>query len=620
MRLISRHRILLMALGFVVGERFVSAQSQQSGLVFTARTSVIEIPVRVSDNNGTPVTGLQAENFSVRVDGAPREVVATRFVSLGAGPRLLAEADSSVVPRNVISNRSIADAERAIVFVIDPDPRILPLFERVLNQMFSDLSARDLVAVVYPRRSDLSVDFTDDPARLRQSFSHLREASDRSDLRATSRALENALIALKPVPTPQRLVVWVSGGFSVPLLPAVHDAEGPVDGLALAKARGLSDEVYRLLDNGARHGIPIYAVDPAGLQDGRTTATELLRVVSLGTRGRAVVGRSDVVAASGKLLRDAEDYYVLGIRLPSGQAPRTPNSLSVEVSNRPDLNVEAPRGFVQPAEAPTDSPRSHLLTAIASGGVRTDIEIVLAATPLGPATSGRTAVVVTAEIRVPFLSSSADPPERLSLDYVATAIDSDARILDSTNRHIGLARGSAGRPLVVTDYLELRPGRAYVRLGVVNTANSAAGTVSLGIDVPRFNESIGAIGGLILGSRVDATVAWDARPEQLPFAPTPVRAAAPGERLMVYARLFGGGPDHAVLKLIGDEEVMRVSLPVTLITRDGAALREVQGQIQIPAVLDGRYTLELEWHDSAGGMLTKSVPLLIRETLAKAKG
>ena len=62
------------------------AQGNAQFPTFRAGIDVVLVDARVVDKDGRPVTGLTAEDFEVRVDGARRRIVALEFQSAGPAP------------------------------------------------------------------------------------------------------------------------------------------------------------------------------------------------------------------------------------------------------------------------------------------------------------------------------------------------------------------------------------------------------------------------------------------------------------------------------------------------------------------------------------------------------
>ncbi len=141
----------------------------QSQPTFRTGVELIRIDVTVLDKAGKPVTGLQPEDFTVTIDGAPRRVSFATFY----GPTPDAPPPASPAP-NVATNKHAAPG-RVVVFVVDLES-MTPGYERVLLQTASTLvdrlGPRDAVGLL-PIPGKV-VDITRDRARVREALKGLR--------------------------------------------------------------------------------------------------------------------------------------------------------------------------------------------------------------------------------------------------------------------------------------------------------------------------------------------------------------------------------------------------------------------------------------------------------------
>ena len=61
---------------------------------FEARTDIVLVDVTVVSSNGDPVTGLEASDFSLEVNGKPRSVHTLQFISSLGMPTVLVVASA----------------------------------------------------------------------------------------------------------------------------------------------------------------------------------------------------------------------------------------------------------------------------------------------------------------------------------------------------------------------------------------------------------------------------------------------------------------------------------------------------------------------------------------------
>ncbi|HVH57429.1 MAG TPA: hypothetical protein VM791_14305 [Vicinamibacterales bacterium] len=93
---------------------------------FRGRVDIIRLDVSVLDAVGRPVRDLGVDDFTVRIDGAPRRVVAARFFGPPEGP----VAAPSDAPVSVATNNSVSPG-RVLVIVADLES-ITPGYEKPL--------------------------------------------------------------------------------------------------------------------------------------------------------------------------------------------------------------------------------------------------------------------------------------------------------------------------------------------------------------------------------------------------------------------------------------------------------------------------------------------------------
>jgi VWFA-related protein len=137
---------------------------------FRSRVDVIRLDVSVLDAEGRPIRDLGVDDFTVRIDGAPRRVVAARFFGPPEGP----VAASSDAPVSVATNASVSPG-RVLVIVADLES-ITPGYEKPLFETaaaFVDrLGPADGVGLfVLPGRS---VEVTREHAKVRDAIGTLR--------------------------------------------------------------------------------------------------------------------------------------------------------------------------------------------------------------------------------------------------------------------------------------------------------------------------------------------------------------------------------------------------------------------------------------------------------------
>ena len=139
---------------------------------FRSGVELIEVDATVLDRDGNPIPDLQAADFAVTVDGAPRDVVQAQFISLRAPVGNTGSAGSPAVDAGYTSN---ADADPGRLIVILVDEGSIPFGEgrhvmQAAAEFVDSLSPGDRVSVVAIPQPGVYIDFTSDHERVRYAL------------------------------------------------------------------------------------------------------------------------------------------------------------------------------------------------------------------------------------------------------------------------------------------------------------------------------------------------------------------------------------------------------------------------------------------------------------------
>jgi len=145
---------------------------------FTSEVSLVTADVTVVDRDGRPVTGLSASDFTVKVDGSPREIVTAQFVDL---ERLEPPAGTRDEAPLVSNNLSVG-AGRMVAFLVDQGNLQLgsgKMVLRVAEQLLDRLTPADRVAVYAVPGPGIHVSFTNDFALVREALGRISGLASR---------------------------------------------------------------------------------------------------------------------------------------------------------------------------------------------------------------------------------------------------------------------------------------------------------------------------------------------------------------------------------------------------------------------------------------------------------
>ena len=169
-----------------------------SGLSLRTETTLVQVPVIVTDRQGHPVSGLKKEDFLVREDGKPQRIAVFEHIQHAAAPSIKLK-----VPEGVFTNR-VEQNGPARLTIIAIDAVGTGITEQqaarreILDFISKNVSVDQPVALVMLGQNKVKVlhDFTTDPRILIAAIRNI--VSGRSD--AASIAADDAIIQTNPNP------------------------------------------------------------------------------------------------------------------------------------------------------------------------------------------------------------------------------------------------------------------------------------------------------------------------------------------------------------------------------------------------------------------------------------
>ncbi len=428
---------------------------------------VVPVDVSIIDNDGRPVTGLAAKDFTVDVDGRTRRLVSTQWVSAvrdAAAPASLSTFSSNA-----------GGGGRLIMFVVDRG-NIGPGRGRqameAASRFLSRLSPSDRVGLIAFPGSGPSIDFTSNHAVIQSALPGLTgltdtfpssyrigtsEATaiaqgDRTALNvvvqrecasapsAEERDLcmrqivtdatgiysgvnertQTALTTLRAIverlsqTTTPKTIVYISEGLVL---------ERPGDGAWLGPAAARGQVTIYALQLEAFASDASTARQPATPGRDRSLAREGLDVLAGSTRGTVlpVVGSAD--NAFTRLALELSGYYLLGFEPESGDRDSKPHKIKVGVPGRPGVEIRARSQFsIDPPVNRTDD--EILKETLQAPMLASEIGLKLATYTLRDPVSDRLRILMAADI-----DRSSNPDGRLALAY--SLVDDTGRLIDS---------------------------------------------------------------------------------------------------------------------------------------------------------------------------------------------
>src|SRR3984893_2734622 len=316
---------------------------------------LVRIDAVVSDPRGRAVDNLRAEDFQIVEEGALRAVDSVRFV----------KADGSYAPGETIEPVQSSVDERAAAahggtrlfaifldeYHVAPGEGVERAREAVTRFVERDLGPRDLVVVVKPLDSLLSIRLTRDRGSVARAIATFegrkgqyepRNAFETNFIAGSPARIEAvrtqiATSALNALSThlgslgrARKTILFVSEGF----------APGP-------RRRG--DEALPTLETVIRTAnravVSIYPFNPSETMSGPPSAErETLRALADETDGRVIPEALDAAAGLTRIVNDASAYYVIAFRAAHSDADGKFHPVQVQIRQR-DAQFRSQRGY-----------------------------------------------------------------------------------------------------------------------------------------------------------------------------------------------------------------------------------------------------------------------------------
>ena len=360
------------------------------------RAEQVRVEVRVTDNDGNPVTNLESTDFEIRDDGKSQDILTFTFLNSNAGTTapLRTDAADAVKDQPIVT----ATSARPIVIVLDDlhtaatnTPRVTKAVREFLDIA---VSAADSIALVFTSGASRGgQDFTSDRRLVLGTLDRFRGQKLRS---ATVERLQDPRLNLGGIVAenadPNQADRANRARISLDALRRIGEAlakfqdqrpmvlfvsEGPEYEVSGRSAWNRSDQ--QSINNGIRDAIQslnrvnaiVFAIDPRGVATGNADqihassdfetlgvgtsalngenlrALGVVQAVSANTGGFTMLWRPDMSRDLRRVVAADGSYYVIGYGAPSTDRGKYHN-ISVSVRKR-GLQVRARTGYFLPA-------------------------------------------------------------------------------------------------------------------------------------------------------------------------------------------------------------------------------------------------------------------------------
>jgi VWFA-related protein len=612
------------------------------GPVFRGGVNLVPVDVVVTDKDDHPITDLTAADFTLTQDGRPQQIQTFQFISIPLAHREIDANRPPPPPADVATNAPPSDRSRLFVIVFDDQHIIendITHVKQAITAFVQALSPEDEVAMIFTGRSDVSVNFTHDPARLLKALDGVKVAlgfgidakgNDPSAKMANGEALFHANLTVDAIRSAtdalvgsafvRKAIILVSGFSPIPSA----SGEGHVLQLYLEDAYAAA----------RRADVPIYTLDPRGIPNALTASRyngrdhyggggvaeqqDHLRNIAESTGGRALMNNLDVASLVNEVVADNGSFYLLGYAPTPAVQDGKVHAVKVNVS-RPGAKVRGRSEYVAPTPASATAPTTQqaLDTALGRGVDVSGLTLHAFATPVASTAKGMTAVV-TIDVTYP---SSGDAHATITDDLKVKllALDPDGKVRTSTGHdwHVsGMAGADHAMTVRIDEVVDLPAQPSTLRIGVASPRESREGTIQLPLEVVNPASGKLQIGGVAIGVVGDRMLAsgFDRVRPLLPFQPTTTRTFAMADTLRIFAPVFWTTKDAAADVTVtagGRGAPVHVTLPSATASGKGPSHANLDVKLPLADLRPGPCTITVSVGLPSGPTTSRVVPCSI---------
>jgi len=598
---------------------------------FRAGVDLVQIDVSVLDRDRQPVHGLTAKDFTLVVDGQPRDVVACSEVNVPDA------AEGAAWTRHVAPDvrTNTAEGGRLFAFLIDDLSAPIGLSAKtyamavrgIVGRMIDALGPTDMAAMIFPGGQKYAQDFTNNHELLRAAIARFDPKTESLNGLLMSRrrsigTTDSLMTYLADLPARRKSLIYVTP--QLERVPAPGAISSRIQTPRLEDALFLQ-YVESAFDQAMRAKVTIYIVNPmrSAFPDPSTSASRLPRPVTEPSpmfnapsktlpaeTGGFLIGRPDEIKSGiEQIFRETGSYYLIGFLNPTpGKTGR--HSIGVQV-NGDDRFVRARTGYFDLKPPKPSKPGSVLVDALAGILPRPNLPLRITAAPFAISGSSDANVAVVLGMREPVLPGR--PPGKIDVQVRAFTTRGKGRGI--TEHHLDLdfaAANGESASLDVLSKLRLKPGAYELRVSARSAALDETGSAYLDLEVPDFRNAPMSISGIVLGVSPGPTAApRDELSAFLPMAPTTERAFGAGDTVSAFARVYQGGkkpttPAQLAVRLVDQTDAI-VFEKKDALQFDTSRAADVRFVVPTGALVPGRYLLVVEATAGATKAL-RSVP------------
>ena len=544
----------------------LSEQRESKGPVFRGDVNLIVVDVVVRDRSGAIVRGLTANDFEIREDNRPQQVVSfnveevttsvpsgqvvPQVLTAGVGPsdsKTDAAATTSPPVAEPITREDLA-GRRLIVLLFDLSSMQAEELERAVRAAVEyvdkQMAAADLVAIAtIDTTLKVVSDFTGDREQVKAALGQFvavdavgfetpaaetaatdetaaatgeATTSDSAEYDlfnndARLRALRTLADALAPIEQ-KKSILYFSGGMTrsggdnqVELRAATTAAVRANVALYPVDTRGLQAVVPGGdASRASARGVGAFSGRGVSQQFDRLFASQdTLQTLAADTGGRAFTDTNDFGEAFTQVQRDTSSYYLLGYSSTNSVKDGRFRRISVRVK-RPDLRVDHRAGYYAERDF------AHTGRQDRERQLEEQIGAPVSATDLPVVVSSGFFRMANDRYYVPLSVAVSGAPLRNSqqkstLDVLGVIRDEQGRPVGRMRETLDVGADAGGQPsrqVLYQSGLTLPPGRFAVKVVVRENAGGAMGSFETGVFVPDLRQAPVKVSSVTLSTLV----------------------------------------------------------------------------------------------------------------------
>ena len=554
-------RSLTIALAAILATGVQAQQDRRP--TFRSTRDLISVDVVVRDRNGTVVRDLTAEDFEIREDGRPQQVLSLSFQEIedkvqplstvdllaGVEEQLAASTSSTPPPAPVPMTSADVSGRRLMVLLFDLSSMQPEDVQRAIESantfVAESMSPADLVAVATVSSAlDVLTDFTGDRVKVAATLAQLSytEGTATPPPDASTAATDEAAAVAEAVTETDELDVF-NNDVRLRALRTLAEALSPLEQrkailyFSAGMQRSGQDnqiELRSAINAAVRAHVSIYPVDTRGLQavvpggdatqasgrgtsmfSGRGVSQQFARLaasqdtltsLAADTGGQAFTDTNNFGEAFTRVRRDMSAYYLLGYSTTNPVKDGRFRRIQVRLK-RDGLRVDARAGYFAErdfAHTSRSDRETQLQEQMFAAVSSTDVPVMVTGGFFRLA-ADRYYVPISVAVpgqAVPVRSEKED----VSLDVLGIVTDEQGRPVGRMRETMKFPPGTgaslAGKQVLYQSGVTLPPGRFAVKVVVRENTHGRIGSFEAPIMVPELKAAAVKVSSVVLSTQV----------------------------------------------------------------------------------------------------------------------